>query len=334
MQMTKWVLFFALMGLIALPALADSAQRAEMRAQAGEVVHDLSWPWPFGRSMDSDHDGVPDGTDLCPDTPMGAMVDMNGCPMDADGDGVPDGLDQCAATPKGASVDMNGCPSDSDGDGVMDGIDRCGGTPAGAMVDMYGCPKDSDGDGVADGLDQCANTPKGATVDMKGCPMDSDGDGVPDGLDQCAGTPAGTLVDANGCPRKADTAMAQQLLDTGMIRTSSIRFGSGSSELTADSKPIIDEIGRTLVEWPELKIEIGGHTDSSGAAAKNQALSQARAQAVLDYLKAKFPTIKGGQYTVMGYGEDKPIADNGTADGRAANRRVEFSVLNREVLKK
>ena len=304
MQMTKWVLFFALMGLIALPALADSAQRAEMRAQAGEVVHDLSWPWPFGRSMDSDHDGVPDGTDLCPDTPMGAMVDMNGCPMDADGDGVPDGLDQCAATPKGASVDMNGCPSDSDGDGVMDGIDRCGGTPAGAMVDMYGCPKDSDGDGVADGLDQCA------------------------------GTPAGTLVDANGCPRKADTAMAQQLLDTGMIRTSNIRFASGSSELTADSKPIVDEIGRTLVEWPELKIEIGGHTDSSGAAAKNQALSQARAQAVLDYLKAKFPTIKGGQYTVMGYGEDKPIADNGTADGRAANRRVEFSVLNREVLKK
>ncbi|HVH67505.1 MAG TPA: thrombospondin type 3 repeat-containing protein [Gemmatimonadales bacterium] len=153
---------------------------------------------------DSDHDGVVDSKDACPNTPPGAHVDAKGCPIDSDGDGVPDGIDKCPNTPAGAHVDATGCPIDSDSDGVPDGIDQCPNTPAGVHVDAKGCPIDSDGDGVPDGIDQCPNTPPGVTVDATGCPLDSDKDGVPDGLDKCPNTPLGATVDANGCPLDSD----------------------------------------------------------------------------------------------------------------------------------
>src|SRR5437016_4212893 len=162
---------------------------------AGLSVFHLGTP-----SKDSDHDGVGDTKDACPDTPAGAAVDSKGCPIDSDHDGVYDGIDQCPATPAGVHVDAKGCPVDSDGDGVPDGLDQCPNTPAGVTVDAAGCPLDSDKDGVPDGIDKCPNTPAGATVDASGCPLDSDLDGVPDGLDQCPNTPAGTKVDAAGCP--------------------------------------------------------------------------------------------------------------------------------------
>ncbi len=94
----------------------------------------------FGHVVDSDHDGVSDRHDKCPNTPIGCKVDKNGCPIDSDGDGVCDGVDQCSNTPKGCKVDARGCPIDSDGDGVCDGLDQCPNTPAGAKVDTRGCP--------------------------------------------------------------------------------------------------------------------------------------------------------------------------------------------------
>lgn len=154
-----------------------------------------------GCSLDADHDGVPDGLDRCPDTPAGAIVDMAGCSSDADHDAVPDGIDRCPDTPAGATVDATGCSSDSDHDAVPDGIDRCPGTPFGALVDATGCTTDSDGDGVRNDLDRCPNTPKDTPVNADGCPSasDSDGDGVPDNADKCPGTPKGVPVDATGC---------------------------------------------------------------------------------------------------------------------------------------
>src|SRR5436190_189021 len=150
---------------------------------------------------DTDHDGVPDQRDVCPDTPLGAATDPRGCPTDSDHDGVYDGLDRCPGTPAGARVDSRGCPADADGDGVLDGLDQCPSTPAGASVDAKGCPADADGDGVLDGLDQCPSTPAGAVVDPAGCPLDADKDGVPDGLDKCPNTPPG--ADA-GHPARRD----------------------------------------------------------------------------------------------------------------------------------
>ena len=153
---------------------------------------------------DSDGDGVPDNRDACPNTPLGATVDVRGCPTDSDQDGVYDGIDKCPGTPAGAKVDATGCPIDSDHDGVPDGLDQCPDTPAGAVVNSFGCPIDSDGDGVPDGIDKCPDTPHGATVDATGCPKDTDGDGVPDGIDKCPDTPVGATVDANGCPKDSD----------------------------------------------------------------------------------------------------------------------------------
>jgi outer membrane protein OmpA-like peptidoglycan-associated protein len=285
------------------------------------------------KPRDTDRDGVPDRKDKCPDTPLGAKVDANGCPLDSDGDKVFDGLDQCEGTPAGCQVDARGCPIDTDGDGVCDGVDACADTPKGATVDAKGCPADSDGDGVFDGLDQCPATPKGATVDAKGCPTDSDGDGVFDGLDQCPGTAPGLKVDPQGCPIEVSDRETE-LLDTGMIRLEDVHFETAKADILPIDMPRLDVVGQVLSKWPELKIEIGGHTDARGSRPYNQRLSQARARSVLDYLVKKFPDLKPDQFTAKGYGEDRPIAPNNGEPNWSRNRRVEFVVQNKEVLKK
>jgi outer membrane protein OmpA-like peptidoglycan-associated protein len=286
-----------------------------------------------GAPKDADGDGVPDRADFCADTPMGARVDLQGCPIDGDKDGVADGLDQCDGTPAGATVDAAGCPSDADMDGVLDGIDKCASTAKGAKVDRSGCPIDTDKDGVADGIDTCDSTPKGCTVNASGCPSDADNDGVCDGLDQCADTAANLRVDARGCPIEV-TEKETELLETGMIRLQNVNFDTGKATLKEESFAALDEVGDILLRWPELRIEIGGHTDSQGTDAFNQTLSENRAKSVLDYLQGKFKGLAPGQLSSKGYGEATPIAPNDSALNRAKNRRVEFKVLNTEVLKR
>jgi outer membrane protein OmpA-like peptidoglycan-associated protein len=312
---------------------------------------------------DADKDGVKDKDDKCPDTPRGAIVDGSGCPVDSDGDQVPDGIDQCPNTPAGATVDSRGCTTDADADGVPDGIDQCPGTPAGTQVDARGCPADADGDGIPDGVDRCANTPAGAKVDDTGCPVDEDHDGVPDGIDQCPGTPPNTQVDARGCSMDSDgdgvmddkdlcpntqanvkvdsdgcpielSEKEVELLDKGRITTREIHFETAKWDILPESRPVLDEIGKVLIQWPRLKIEIGGHADARGSVAYNQDLTEKRAQSVLEYLIQNFPQINKEQYTAVGYGELKPVASNKTALGMAKNRRVEFKVLNTEELTK
>lgn len=297
-----------------------------------EVFAGLSFGFG-GKPRDDDKDGVPNKLDKCPGTPLGARVDVNGCPVDGDGDGVPDGLDQCDGTPKGATVDAKGCPSDSDGDGVFDGLDQCASTPPSARVDSKGCPMDSDNDGVLDGLDQCENTPSGCVVNTNGCPSDADQDGVCDGNDKCADTPASARVDKSGCPIEV-SQKETELLDTGMIRLQDVNFDTGKATIKPESEKVLDEVGNILARWPELRIEIGGHTDARGGDAQNQKLSDARAKAVLDYLLNKFPELRSEQFSSKGYGESLPMATNTTQLGMAKNRRVEFKVLNTEVLKR
>jgi OOP family OmpA-OmpF porin len=284
-------------------------------------------------ARDSDADGVPDKKDQCPDTPKGAKVDPNGCPIDTDGDKVFDGLDACPNTPAGCTVDAKGCESDSDGDGVCDGIDECADTPKGATVNARGCPSDLDGDKVLDGLDKCPGTPAGATVDANGCPTDADGDGVFDGLDKCPDTPAGLKVDADGCPIEINEKETE-LLDTGMIRLHDVNFETAKADLLPESFATLDAVGSLLLRWPQLQIEIGGHTDSRGSVKYNQTLSEARAQSVFNYVVGKFPAFKANQFTAKGYGEGSPMAPNNNDLNMAKNRRVEFVVQNKDVLKK
>ena len=283
----------------------------------------VGWTWGIGaKPKDSDGDGVYDSKDKCPDTPHGAIVDKVGCPSDADGDGVFDGIDQCPDTPKGWPVDAKGCPLDSDGDGVADGKDKCPNTPKGCTVDANGCPADADGDGVCDGLDQCPNTPKGCRVDARGCPIDSDGDGVCDGIDQCPGTAKGVTVDAKGCPPPPPPppppafipAPKQELFLEGVY------FETNSAKLKSGSGDTLDKVAASLKANPDVKIQVAGHTDSTGTHAYNMKLSDARAKSVMNYLVSK--GVSAAQLTEKGYGETEPAGDNKTADGRAKNRRV------------
>lgn len=289
---------------------------------------------PNGCPVDTDTDKVFDGLDACPGTPGGAVVDEKGCPVDTDSDTVFDGLDLCANTPVGATVDPNGCPVDGDKDGVFDGLDRCPDTPTGATVDTAGCPTDQDQDKVFDGLDQCPDTPAGTEVDARGCtvPKDSDGDGVFDQQDRCPNTAAGTRVDAVGCPVIQEVVQAAprplfQVVEgkAQPLILKGVNFRTGRSDLTPSSFKVLDEVAASLVANPAVKIEIGGHTDATGARATNLRLSLGRAMAVRAYLVSK--GVTPDRLVARGYGPDKPVADNKSVEGRAQNRRVELNLL-------
>jgi outer membrane protein OmpA-like peptidoglycan-associated protein len=278
---------------------------------------------PMGCPSDADADQVFDGIDACPDTPAGAQVDATGCPTDRDRDGVFDGLDSCPATPTGAAIDETGCPLDEDLDAVFDGLDRCPGTPQGVAVDQNGCPLDTDGDGVLDNTDACPGTPQGTEVDERGCTLerDSDGDGVADPQDRCPNTAPGQNVDAVGCP-------VLFMVEQGQRRPLVLRgvtFASGRSVLTEESYATLDEVAASLAAHPEIRIEISGHTDATGSREVNTRLSSARARAVMMYLVRQ--GIPPERMEARGYGPDRPIATNGTAEGRARNRRVELSII-------
>lgn len=104
-----------------------------------------------------------------------------------------------------------------------------------------------------------------------------------------------------------------------------ISFEPGSDTLDASAKNIMDDIADILKKCEDIKLEISGHTDSQGRETMNQQLSQGRAQAVLNALRER--RILTSSFTVKGYGEEKPIADNSTEEGREANRRIEFKLL-------
>ena len=163
--------------------------------------------------------------------------------------------------------------------------------------------------------------------------VDSDHDGVADDKDKCPNTRAGVKVDSDGCPIELNEKETE-LLDKGSITTREIHFATAKWDILTEDKPVLAEIGATLIQWPQLRIEVGGHCDARGSDAYNLDLSQKRANSVLEYLVTNFPQIKREQYTAKGYGERVPVATNKTVEGMAKNRRVEFKVLNTEELKK
>ncbi|HND99904.1 MAG TPA: OmpA family protein, partial [Plasticicumulans sp.] len=104
-----------------------------------------------------------------------------------------------------------------------------------------------------------------------------------------------------------------------------ITFDSGQAALKPAAEPQIDRIAAVLKEYPQTVVDIAGHTDSTGAAEANQALSQKRAGAVaLRFVKAGLPYAR---MVVSGYGATRPVADNASEAGRAQNRRVEITLL-------
>ena len=107
-----------------------------------------------------------------------------------------------------------------------------------------------------------------------------------------------------------------------VIARTKITFTPSSAEIATTARPVLDELATILAACPPMQMEIGGHTDAQGSEGGNQALSQARAEAVLLALQGRRVDVSG--MTATGYGEARPIADNDTDAGREANRRIEF----------
>jgi len=162
---------------------------------------------------------------------------------------------------------------------------------------------------------------------------DEDGDGVPDSRDKCPGTPKGVKVDADGCPPPAPAPVAAPAVveevvvvkeETIIIRD--VHFEFDSAGLTSADKLQLDKVATRLKsEAPTARLSVSGHTDSVGADAYNQRLSEKRANAVTDYLVGS-GIARSSVVSVRGAGESQPVADNKTADGRALNRRTEILI--------
>ncbi len=256
-------------------------------------------------SLDSDGDGISDKNDECPEIP--GLEEFAGCP-DTDGDGIADKEDQCPD--QAGTKEMMGCP-DTDGDGIADKDDECPNSAGGSETN--GCP-DSDGDGVADKDDDCPNLV--GSVETNGCP-DSDGDGVPDKDDVCPDNSGS--IENKGCPVITNSVM-DELNDEGSM----IRFKASSSLIGENSDECLDKIKSILDNYPSTIIVIEGHASSDGSKSFNQKLSEDRATSVKNALVGK--GADSDRLETVGYGEDKPLKDNTSREGRKSNRRVQFSL--------
>jgi outer membrane protein OmpA-like peptidoglycan-associated protein len=123
----------------------------------------------------------------------------------------------------------------------------------------------------------------------------------------------------------------KQLLSTGELLLDAVYFETGKTIISINSKPYLNIIGIMLLKYPKLQIEVAGHTDNVGGINYNINLSQGRAEAVRSYLTMVYPALSS-TLSAHGYGMSMPKADNGTADGRLKNRRVELRVMNKDAL--
>ncbi|MCC4287502.1 OmpA family protein [Vreelandella aquamarina] len=105
---------------------------------------------------------------------------------------------------------------------------------------------------------------------------------------------------------------------------SSVTFGFDSAELTADARSALNEVANVLTQYTDTRVNIAGHTDSTGDASYNQRLSERRAQSVGSYLSQN--GVSSMRLNTMGYGANQPVASNATEQGRAQNRRVEITL--------
>ena len=284
----------------------------------------------FGRAALVDGGGF-DGAHLLLWGGIEASVALlaDNAPRDRDGDGLSEEEEIALGT--------NPLVADSDGDGLNDRVESEG--PTDALV------RDTDHDGLSDGeedvnengrRDPEETDPLDRDTDDGGVPdgeearggknpldrlddsetsTDADGDGVDNQDDMCPDTPRGASVRADGC----ETVGRSYSLE-------GVRFRTGRATILPASEASLRRSLELLTNNPEVRVEIGGHTDDRGRDESNQRLSERRAQAVRDWLVSH--GVDAGRLEVRGYGETRPTASNATPQGRARNRRIEFRRLN------
>jgi outer membrane protein OmpA-like peptidoglycan-associated protein len=301
-----------------------------------EVVAGFAWR-DAERRRDTDGDGLVDKVDECVLDPEDRddFQDADGCPdEDNDEDGIADEDDDCRDDPEDMDryKDRDGCPEDdNDKDGLVDEVDECPNKPEDldGRNDQDGCPdEDNDEDGIGDLMDQCPNHPEDVDdfQDDDGCPEpDNDGDAILDIRDACP-LEAETYnqnSDEDGCPDDLPPPPKEIERFTGVIH--GINFKSGSDEITVDSYKVLDEAAAVLVRYPEIRLEVQGHTDSDGSEAYNLDLSARRARSVVLYLANR--GVEPARLEYVGYGEGRPLMPGNRPAAKAVNRRVEFHIL-------
>jgi len=276
---------------------------------------------------DSDGDGLNDFEEV-------NKYKSNPLNSDSDGDGLTDGIEVTSSL----TDPLN---SDTDGDQLSDGeevnthktdptktdsdSDRLNDNEEVNTYKTNPLQTDSDNDGLNDGAEAL-------TYKTNPLKADSDGDTLSDGdeINKHKTDPlntdsdAGTVDDASEIGRGTNPLNADDdVVKVGVpIVLEGITFASGKADITPESEATLQEALKTLQTYPEIAVEIGGHTDNVGSSSSNKKLSQKRAEAVMKWIISN--GIEASRLTAVGYGEDQPMVDNDTPENKQKNRRIEF----------
>lgn len=260
-------------------------------------------------NSDSDQDGLSDGDEI-------KNYTTNPIALDTDKDGLNDGEEVF-------THDTDPLRLDSDFDGISDNEEI-------SKTKTNPTKSDTDGDGLKDGDE----LNKYKTSPIK---KDSDGDTITDGDEVLKyntnpskkDTDNGTTPDNIEIERGSNPLNPEDdvILDVeAPIVLEGVTFASGSAELTPESEKMLLRVLNTLNAYKDMKVEIIGYTDNVGKASNNLRLSQRRANAVRYWILNK--GVNPDRVVAKGYGEQNPIADNKTKEGRRLNRRIEFVKVN------
>jgi OOP family OmpA-OmpF porin len=244
---------------------------------------------------------------------------------DSDGDGVNDSADQCPGTPKGTQVNSSGCPlvAAVNADSIR----------MAAQADSMRMKMHADSVAAAaraDSLRMAQEAAAKAAKDSAEAAAKANADRIAaleDSLKAARGAALrASLQDSLNAARMRDSLRVLMATPNAKLVLAGVNFATGTATLTQSSRFILDEVAKSLVANPEVRVEVSGHTDNTGSRALNVRLSQARAEAVKQYLVDH--GVAADRMEAKGYAWDRPVATNKTRAGRALNRRTELDRLN------
>jgi len=245
---------------------------------------------------------------------------------------------------------------DSDGDGVMDSADQCPDTPKGTQVNSSGCPMVATPAMNADSMrlaaqadsmrmkmhaDSVAAQMRADSMAAEAARMKARQDSMDaavaaneariraleDSLKSARGMALrASLRDSLAAARMRDSLRILMATPNAKLILQGVNFATNSAKLTQSSEFILNEVAKSLVDNPNVRVRVGGHTDNTGSRALNERLSQARAETVKQYLVDH--GVAADRMEAQGFAWDQPVASNKTVAGRARNRRTQLDRLN------